>query len=242
MSAERESQAKRMAGTARDMEAQRRDPEATYKLAAQIAHTNIDGCDGAALSIVQGRKAIETVASTSDLATELDQLQYDLGEGPCLDKLWEQPMVYTADLGKDDRWPKWGVRAVELTAVKSMVACRVFTHGNSLGVLNLYSQGIDAFDYDAQEEAAAIAAHVAIAVAASHEVGHLTMGLDSRTIIGQATGILMGRLRLSPDVAFKVLVRYSSSSERKLRDVAAEVVLHGGLPESSKGPRPGPRG
>lgn len=138
-------------------------------------------------------------------------------------------MVYTPDLASDDRWPVWVPRASEETEVQSLASFRVFTHEDSLGVLNLYSRRLDAFNDDAQVEGAAVAAHVAIAVAAAHVIGDLTMGMDSRAVVGQATGILMGRFHLDADVAFKVLARYSSSSQTKLRVVAADIVRTGVL-------------
>lgn len=238
MTGTRDDHGERLAGLARDLRAHHKDAEATYRLAVEIAHDNVDACDGAAMSIVRQRKVIETVATTSDLAGAADRLQYDLGEGPCLDEVWEHHTVYSPDLRHDSRWPTWGPHAVEKTSVRSVVALRVFTHEDALGVLNVYSRTVDAFDAAAQAEGAAIAAHVAIAVAATHEIGHLMNGLDSRTIIGQATGILMGRFHLDPDSAFKVLARYSSASQLKLRDVAADIVATGVMPHTDGKARP----
>lgn len=238
MTGRHDAQGERLAGLARDLRAQHKDAEATYRLAVQIAHDNVDASDGASMSIVRQRKVIETVAATSDLAGAADRLQYDLGEGPCLDEVWEHHTVYSPDLSHDKRWPTWGPRAVEETSAKSVVAFRVFTHEDELGVLNVYSRTADAFDAAAQEEGAAIAAHVAIAIAAAHEIGHLMNGLDSRAVIGQATGMLMGRFHLDPDSAFKVLARYSSTSQVKLREVAAEIVATGVMPHTGGTPRP----
>ena len=56
------------------------------------------------------------------------------------------------------------------------------------------------------------------------ENAHLKEALHSRTVIGQATGLLMATLRMSPDDAFAELVRMSSHANRKVRDIAAEVV------------------
>jgi hypothetical protein len=149
-------------------------------------------------------------------------------------------MVYSPDLASDDRWPLWGPRASEETEVKSLPSFRMFTHEGSLGVLNLYPRRLDVFNDEAQVEGAAVPAHVAIAVAAAHDIGDLTMGMDSRAVVGQATGILMGRFHLDVDVAFKVLARYSSSSQSKLRVVAADIVRTGvldhlGVPRDSGG-------
>lgn len=62
-------------------------------------------------------------------------------------------------------------------------------------------------------------------------VEHLQQGLLTRTVIGQAQGILIERHKVTPDVAFRLLVRASNDSNRKLRDVAATLVLTGELAE-----------
>lgn len=56
------------------------------------------------------------------------------------------------------------------------------------------------------------------------ENAELKEALRTRTVIGQATGLLMARLNLTPDVAFAVLVKRSSYANRKVRDIAAEIV------------------
>jgi hypothetical protein len=116
------------------------------------------------------------------------------------------------------------------TDARSVMAFQLFTHGDTLGAMTLYSTKSDAFDDTAREEGRAVAAHIAIAVAAACEIDSLSQGLDSHTIIGQATGILMGRFNLHADVAFRVLARYSSTTNTKLRDVAEDIVRTGVLP------------
>lgn len=226
----------RIAEAARDLQDHQTDLEATFQLAAELATSNVEGCHGAGLSIARQRKTIETVATTSPMVVDADRLQYELGEGPCLDSIWEEEALYSPDLRHDHRWPTWGPRVVEETDARSVLSFRVFTHAETLGALTLYSRAVDAFDDAAREEGLAIAAQVAIAVAAAREIGHLSLGLDTRTVIGQATGILMERFDLDGDVAFKVLARYSSTSNVKLREVAAEILRTRTLPDGAHGP------
>jgi ANTAR domain len=56
------------------------------------------------------------------------------------------------------------------------------------------------------------------------ENAELKEALRTRTVIGQATGLLMARLSQSPDEAFAELVKRSSYANRKVRDIAAEIV------------------
>src|SRR5690606_33003644 len=107
--------------------------------------------------------------------------------------IWQEPSVHSTDLEQDARWPQWGQRVVAETSARSVLSFQLFTHKDTLGALTLYSRTPDAFDQDAKDEAIAIAAHVAIAVAATEEVHQLASGLDSRTVIGQATGMIIER-------------------------------------------------
>jgi signal transduction histidine kinase/DNA-binding response OmpR family regulator len=64
-------------------------------------------------------------------------------------------------------------------------------------------------------------------------VGQLRQALQTNRTIGTAVGIVMTQYELDPQRAFQVLVRTSQQSNRKLNDVAAEVVRTGSLPRSS---------
>ena len=76
----------------------------------------------------------------------------------------------------------------------------------------------------------ALAAHVAVALAAAQEVEHLEHAMRGRTVIGQATGILMERFDLAPERAFSVLSRMSQQKNVKLRAIADEIVTTRKLP------------
>jgi transcriptional regulator with GAF, ATPase, and Fis domain len=216
----------RMAETARKLQDLQGDTEATVRLAVQLAQTNIQGCDGAGLAFVSSRKVVETMAATNQMVVDAARLQQELKEGPCLDAIWKEQVVYSPSLAYDHRWPTWGPRAVAETDARSVLSFQLFTHGDTLGALNLYSHSLDAFDQDARDEGTAIAAHIAIAVAASEQIQQLSIGLDTRTVIGQATGLLMERFDLDAARAFSVLARLSSQSNTKLRSVAMELVAN----------------
>jgi AmiR/NasT family two-component response regulator len=63
--------------------------------------------------------------------------------------------------------------------------------------------------------------------AADERVRHLLTALEHRTVIGQATGIVMERYDLRPDAAFAVLVRISSQRNRKVYEIAEDLVSNG---------------
>jgi AmiR/NasT family two-component response regulator len=90
--------------------------------------------------------------------------------------------------------------------------------------LNLYSRTRDGFSETDKEDGLALAAHIAIALVASRELEQLGNAMDTRTVIGQATGMLMERYAIDQVRAFAVLTRISTNDNIKLRDLAAEVV------------------
>ena len=115
-----------------------------------------------------------------------------------------------------------------------MLRYRLFTTGETLGALNLYSRSLDAFDPDDINNGYYLAAHLAIALAGAETTEQLTSAIASRTAIGQAEGILMERFDLQPAQAFAVLTRISQHSNVRLRLVALELVKTRKLPETSK--------
>lgn len=63
-------------------------------------------------------------------------------------------------------------------------------------------------------------------------IGHLRLGMEHRTVIGQAVGVVMERFGIGTDEAFAFLVRCSNSSQSKVHDVAAQIVETGEIPQS----------
>jgi hypothetical protein len=132
--------------------------------------------------------------------------------------------VCSRDLAVDERWPRWGpLVAAELGAM-SIVSYRLFTTEDTLGALNLYGRKADAFDAGDVYDGYALAAHVAVALAASQNVEHLETAINNRTVIGRAEGILMERFDLTATQAFAVLRRVSQHRNVRLHLVANELV------------------
>ena len=205
------------------------DPQATLDLAARLAVSNVVGCDAAAISVVQRHRGLRVAAYTEDLALAGDTLQHELGEGPCVSAAWEEPLVHAPDLAQDLRWPAWSSRVVHDLGARSALCLQLFTDADTLGALNLYSRRVGAFVRADREESIALAGHIAVALASSQRSDQLIQALDTRTLIGQATGRLMERYGLDPSAAFNLLARLSSQTNTKLRDLAVELVETGHL-------------
>jgi GAF domain-containing protein len=167
--------------------------------------------------------AFETKAGTDQLVWELDTTQYDLGEGPCVQAIESEPVVVVEHLRHEQRWPQY-VPAALARGVRSQVAVRLFTDSKHIAGLNLYSTDRDDVDAGTAETARLFATHAAIILGHAQQEDQLNQALQSRKVIGQAIGILMERYRIDADSAFQFLVRASSTSNVKLRDVADEVV------------------
>ncbi|MFW6773810.1 GAF and ANTAR domain-containing protein [Nocardioides sp. CPCC 205120] len=219
----------RMASAARELQHEE-DAQTTLEAAVRLAVTNVEGCDAAGVSIVHRSRRIDTPASTDELALRADVLQHETGEGPCLDAIRRAETVCSPSLAHDERWPVWGPRVVAETGARSVLACRLFTLDDTVGALTLYSRSKDAFGPSDVEEASALAAHAAVAIAAAREIEGLGIALDTRTLTGQATGILMERFDIDSRRAFEVMVRLSSAGNTKLRDIAGEIVATRGAP------------
>jgi AmiR/NasT family two-component response regulator len=103
--------------------------------------------------------------------------------------------------------------------------------GRAIGTLNIYSSQAKAFGLSDVETASMFAEQAAIVIAnsvaystAQMTNAQLKEALESRELIGQAKGVLMERERCSPDEAFAILKQVSQRTNRKLRQVAQDVL------------------
>jgi transcriptional regulator with GAF, ATPase, and Fis domain len=219
-----------MADAARELQSSMMKTDDLMDTATRLAVQDIDACDAAALLIVRGTGVIESLAATGNDAKRVDDIEVELKEGPCWDAIKETQTVYIPDLTDAPRWPTWAPRVVEETGFKSVLAFQLFTDEDNVGALNLFSRTTDGFDREDQDYGLALAAHISVAVRAAQQIETLSEAIDTRGTIARAQGILMERFDLEEPAAFAVLVRLSSHLNRKLRDIAAEIVKTRRLP------------
>ena len=203
----------------------------------EAAVSTVAGCGMASITL-SGPDGYTTAASTHEGALSADQAQYESDEGPCVEALGS-PLVY-ARAFPDERWPRLGPRPTEF-GVHSAVSYHLSASSPESadpadGSLNAYGLTESAFDDEAREVGFVLAAHASVAIhAVAQREGHedsvhdLHEALMSRDVIGQAKGILMERLKITPDDAFDVLRRASQSLNLKLREVAAHLAETGDL-------------
>ena len=189
----------------------------------------VDRCDHAGVTL-STPSSVETVASSDEVVRQGDAWQYELGEGPCLDAVRLHHTVVSPDLAVDPRWPRWGPKVVASLGVRSMLSLLLFSHQRTFAALNLYGDGLGVWDDEQLAVAQALAEHLAVAAADAREVENRGRSMITRTMIGQAEGILMERFGLSAGRAFEYLRRVSQSNHTKLVDVAREIVETRNLP------------
>ena len=221
----------RLAAIAREL---LNEPDLQHPLlrVVEAAAPNLDVAVWASVSLVERRREVDTPATSDDRAARADQLQYELEEGPCLDAIWEQETFQIDDMTVDEHYPRWSSKVAEETGIRSSLSLQLFTDVNqqSLGALNLYSPQPNAFDAETRGEGLAFAGQAAVALRSAQTEEHLRTAMATRTLIGQAQGILMERLKITPDQAFAVLSRLSQERNEKLREVARRLVETGEIP------------
>ncbi len=211
-----------MSRTARRLQQEHGDVESTLQAITDSAITVVPNVEACSISYVIERRKIEPRAWTSELPKTIDALQERLGQGPCLDAVWEEQVVRVNDVAADQRWPRFAKYASR-EGVGAMLCYQLLVEGGQLGGLNLYARTPGAFDDESQEIGLMLASHAAVALAGAEHEEDLRIGMGSRDLIGQAKGILMERYQLTADQAFGVLRRVSQETNRKLADIAAEL-------------------
>jgi GAF domain-containing protein len=105
-----------------------------------------------------------TVASTGDLATDLDETQYERGHGPCLHAARTGEVTEIPDTRAEDRWPDYTPRAVEHGNLSSLsIPLAIDQDAQLTGALNIYARHPEAFDGASRSVAARFAPYAAVA-------------------------------------------------------------------------------
>lgn len=198
--------------------------EATLSRICKLAVEHIAGCDHAGISLVE-RRQVTTRGATDDVAPRVDRIQYETGEGPCLDAIRVHRVFEVGDLSSDTRWPKFAPVVSHDTGVRSMLSFRLFVREKTLGALNLYSREKYAFSGQAEAEEwdAVFASHAAIALMHAQDREGMAEALNSRATIGVAMGMLMARQDVTQQEAFDILRRASQRMNVKLKTIASQI-------------------
>lgn len=175
---------------------------------------------GLTLRRPQGR--LESYATTSAQIEAAEVLQYDMGEGPCLDAALTHHVVSAQDVAHDERWPRWGPAVAQ--TIGSVLSVQIPGTRGSYGSVNIYSGHTHAFTPQTATIATIVSVHAGIALRAlSLEEGFAT-ALASRLLIGQAQGVLMLRYGLGAEAAFAAIRRHATTHNLKIIDLARQLI------------------
>lgn len=212
-----------MARLARELQTYSGSVDGTLAGITAAAVRLIAGADYAAITLVEGKRLVETRAATGDVPRYLDRLQQDLGEGPCLDSAYEHQTVRISDMATEQRWPGFAAAATK-AGIGSMLSFQLYTEADNLGALNVHSQIAYAFDSDAEEFGTALAAHAAVALIGAQHDSQMRSALASRDVIGQAKGLIIERFGVNAVQAFEMVSTLSQESNTPVAALAREFV------------------
>ncbi|MCW2812253.1 MAG: hypothetical protein JWP61_2711 [Friedmanniella sp.] len=196
---------------------------------AAFAVRAIPGADGAGLTLLESGRA-DTVVMTTPFVHEVDDLQYGIGQGPCITAAAERRTVRSGSLGGDARWPRFGARVARL-GVHSALSLPLLTPSGVVGAINVYAHAKHVFDDNAARLGELFAVPAAIAVENAQVLANarrlaisLQRALETRAIVDRAVGIVMSRSGASADEALSRLRTLSQHEHHKLVDVAQTLV------------------
>jgi GAF domain-containing protein len=204
------------------------DPDTTLRQIAELALEVIPG--SAAAGVVAAAEGSWSFAASAGAVADLHNSQLQTGEGPVADALRYGEARRIDNAAEEDRWPAV-CGAMVSEHLQSCLVLPLRTDRKPGGALAVYAQQPDAFVGSSHDIALLFAAQGGVAVrnAALYRgcrrmVENLQTALTSRAVIEQAKGILVAEYGYTPEVAFKRLSVVSQHSNRKVRDIAADVV------------------
>ncbi|MHC6228514.1 GAF and ANTAR domain-containing protein [Arthrobacter sp. MMS24-T111] len=179
---------------------------------------------------LQLRRRPSTAAASSARALELDQVEQMLGDGPCLRALRDMAPVLIDDVAQDSRWKAYNQELVKRN-VHSTLGVPLEITSDAGAALNFFATRPGLFTADVYDKAAGFAAaahntlHLSVRIdTARNRADDLEAALESRTAINLACGVIMAQNRCSQQEAMDILTKVSSNRNRKLRDVAKELI------------------
>jgi ANTAR domain/GAF domain len=179
---------------------------------------------------VKVRRRPATAAGSSDRAVELDHIEQAIGDGPCVRALEEMTPVMIDDISKDPRWPAYNEELARHD-VQSTLGVPLEITGDAQAALNFFASKPGVFTADVYDKALGFAAaahstlHLSVRInTAQNRADDLEAAMENRTAINLACGVIMAQNRCSQEEAMEILTRVSSNRNRKLRDVARELI------------------
>lgn len=176
-------------------------------------------------------RATRTVGGSSDRAIRLDQIEQNLGQGPCIESLRIKSPVLLSDVRSDPRWPAYQ-EVLSAEGCFSALGVPLELSKDSSAALNFFADRVGAFTEATIREATGFAriarraVQLVVQVATARDAAlDLQAAMRSRTAIDLACGIVMAQNNCTQAEAMAVLVKAASHRNQKLRDLAEEMIL-----------------
>ena len=191
----------------------------------------LDGVDHAGVTLMRrpspSRRTnnLESVATTSPVPRQFDVLQHQHGQGPCFDAIWTHQTVRIADVASELRWPDVMAAALEQSPIRSLLSIQLYTDGQELGALNLFSDTAGGIDDETEDQAFNLATHAAIALSGARRGEQFRSAIASRDLIGQANGMIMERFDLDAIAAFGLIRTLSQEMNVPVTEVARRLAF-----------------
>lgn len=195
----------------------------------QTTHT-IFNVDGAGLMLADADHHLRNVAVSDERLGHLEDLQVRHQEGPCIAAFGDKAVVAAQDLTQDHRWPAFSDAAVA-RGIRAVLASPLPYNQDAVGVVAVLSEDRQPWSAEAElallaftDLAALLIASMMIGQQQSELATQLQSALNSRAVIEQAKGVLMGQQGLSAHAAYEQLRDQARAQRRKLVAVSADLV------------------
>jgi hypothetical protein len=202
-------------------------------LAEQICRACVAGLDvdGAAISLLTTTPTRVTLWSSDPVAELLEELQFTLNEGACIEAATTGRPVLVSDLdhgAEAARWPVFASAVMEQTPVRALFVLPLQWGALNVGVLDLYRVAPGMLDAAQRRDALSAANAAALMLLTIRtdpgEDAWLDRAVGTRVEIHQAIGMVLAQLDVSPQVALARMRGYAFARQRLLIDVARDVL------------------
>ena len=202
---------------------------AQLEAVVDIVKRTVPSCDAAGIVLlIDGEPT--SIAVTDRFTIEIDLVQYDTGEGPCLSAMNEGDIVRIDILEHDSTFTRFAPGALD-HGLHSVLSTPLAANGRTVGALNMYSTRANAFDDQSSEAVRPMAEYAGQAIGSSplyayslDMVDGLVEDLETRAIIEQATGVLMASQEDTSGDALGQLRDLAMRSGESMRTVAEWVI------------------
>jgi GAF domain-containing protein len=202
--------------------------EAMHRI-VQTTHA-IFSVDGAGLMLADVDHHLLNAAVSDDRMRHLEELQIRHREGPCISAFEDKGLVRTEDLTQEPRWPDFSKHAVA-RGVRAVLASPIPYNQDAVGVVAVMSEERRPWAPEAElallaftDLAALLIASMLLGEQQTELAAQLQAALNSRAIIEQAKGVLIGQQGITAHAAYTQLRAQARTERRKLAIVSAEVV------------------